>query len=262
MFVLALGLAIVAWPSVARADEATKPRSAFALRAELDVPILLIGGGVTAGFFFLDETPGVGCGLTCSRSSVNAFDRWAAGRYDLAWGNVGDVATAATLSFAPLVVLLHEGVGTGAADALVVAEAALLTSALQVSVSYAVSRPRPRVYADDAPYDARTDANAARSFFSGHVGDAVAATVAATRVFHRLGRPTLGWIVFSAGMTGSSIIATGRVLSGGHFPSDVLVGAAVGAGFGLLVPWLHERRVDVAPMAGADAGGLSLAGRF
>lgn len=257
-----LFLAVLVGPRAACADEMGPPRSAYSLRADVDLPIVFVGGGLAAGIFFLDETPGVSCGVTCSRASVNAFDRWAAGRYDVAWGNVGDIATAATISFAPVVVLLHEGFGKGFADAFVVAEAALLTSALQVPLSYAVSRPRPRAYAAEAPYEERTDANAARSFFSGHVADAVAVTVAATRVFHRLGKPTIGWIVFGAGMTGSSIVAAGRILSGGHFPSDVLAGAAIGAGVGLFVPWLHERRVDVAPLGGADAGGLSLSGRF
>ena len=32
-----------------------------------------------------------------------------------------------------------------------------------------------------------------------------------------------------------------RVHAGKHFWTDVMVGAAVGSGLGLLIPWLHER---------------------
>jgi membrane-associated phospholipid phosphatase len=33
------------------------------------------------------------------------------------------------------------------------------------------------------------------------------------------------------------------VAAGKHFPSDVVVGALVGTGVGLLVPWLHQELV-------------------
>jgi len=254
--------ASIAAPAVAHADDPPPRRPAFQLQAELDIPLLLGGGALSAAILFRDETPGVSCGLSCNRANVNVFDRWAAGRYDPSWGQVGDIATATTVLFGPLVVVLGEGIGPGLSDALVIGEAALLTSALQVPLSYAIARPRPRAYAPEAPVEERTDANAARSFFSGHTADAVAVTVATTRVFHRLGYRTAGWVVFAAGMTGSTLAATGRVLSGGHFPSDVLMGAAVGAGFGLLVPWLHERRLGVGPAQGADSGGLAVSGRF
>lgn len=254
-----IAAAIAISPAAAAADTTSTP--AYALDVGLDVPIVLVGGGVASSFFFVGESRKVACGLACERHRVNAFDRWAAGRYSVGWSRVGDVATAATLLFPPLVLFLDEGWRDGANDALVVAEAVLLTSALQVPLSYAVARPRPRVYSDEAPVEERTNADAARSFFSGHVADTMAATVAATCALRRIGRPRLAALVLGAGIAGSSLVGAARVLSGGHFPSDVLAGGAVGVGVGLLVPYLHTSRVSLAPMAGATHG-VSLTGAW
>lgn len=262
--VVALGLigALLASREGAAQPTPTRAERAYRLEADLDVPLVLGSGAVASSIFFFNEAPGVACGLGCSRAAINGFDRGAAGNYSLAWSNVGDIATAATLAFPPLFVLLYEGLPDGLGDFLVIGEAGLVTSALQVSISYAVSRPRPRVYAADAPVADRTDANAARSFFSGHVANGVAMTFAATRTLHRIGRPTLGWVVLGVGLSGSTVIGAARILSGGHFPSDVLVGAAVGASVGLFVPWLHGSPVRPTPFVAADAGGIALSGRF
>lgn len=233
---------------------------AHQLRLELDLPIVLIGGAAASSFAFMSEAPGVACAPNCDKSRINGFDRFAAGLYNPTWGTVGDIATAATLVTPLLAVVLDEGVKNGLNDDLVVAEAALISSALQVSLSFAVSRPRPRVYGDKAPLEDRSDANAARSFFSGHVANTVSASVAALRTFQRLGEPGLGWAMFSVGMAGSTLVGVSRVAAGSHFPSDVLVGAALGAGVGLALPAMHDLPVRAVPVASAEYTGLLVRG--
>ncbi len=254
-------LALVAWSSAARAQSPATPAKgpAYRLELELDLPIILVAGSVATAFFFASETPGL-LSCTCDRSRLNALDRPAAGLYDERWSRVGDIATASTLAMPLGVVLFHEGVGKGLNDDLVLGEAALVASGLQVTAGFAVARPRPRVYGDDAPLDERIDANAARSFFSGHVANTVAVSVAALRTFQRLGRPGLAWAVFGTTMAGSTVVGIARVASGAHFPTDVLVGAAAGAGIGLAVPALHASGVRLVPASGSASGGLSIAG--
>src|SRR5688500_5013719 len=165
---------------------------AYRLEPQVDAPIILVGGAVTAGFLFLEETPGETCARGCDRSKVVFFDRWAAGNYSTGWSTVGDIATGATILFGPLVLTLSQGVRDGLHDSLVVGEAVLLSSALQVLSSYAVPRARPRSYGgDEVPIEERTDANAARSFFSGHMADAVASVVATARTLQKLDQPRL-----------------------------------------------------------------------
>jgi membrane-associated phospholipid phosphatase len=239
---------------------AQEPQPAHELRLELDLPIVLLGGAAASSFFFLSEAPGVACAPSCDKSKVNGFDRAAAGLYDPSWSTVGDIATASTIAAPLLVILLDEGLLNGLNDDLVVAEAALVTSGIQVALSYAVARPRPRVYGTDAPIEDRTDANAARSFFSGHVANTVGTSVAALRTFQRLGKPTLGWIMLGVGLAGSSLVGVSRVASGAHFPSDVLVGAAVGVGVGLAIPAMHASNARIVPVGGADYGALLVSG--
>jgi membrane-associated phospholipid phosphatase len=246
----------------ARAQQPVElPRGpAYQLRLDLDLSVVLIAGATTSSFFFLDEVPGVACAPRCDRSRINALDRPAAGLYNPEWGTIGNVATAATTLLPIVVILADEGLVHGLNDDLVVAEAALVSSALQVTLSYAVARPRPRVYADEAPFESRSDANAGRSFFSGHVANTVATSVAALRTYQRLRRPLLGWTLLGIGLAGSSFVGVSRVVSGAHFPSDVMVGAAVGVGMGLALPALHDSPVRMLPYASRESSGLLLSG--
>jgi membrane-associated phospholipid phosphatase len=232
------------------------------LTLDLDLPIVLIAGAMASSFFVLPELPGVSCAPDCDRKQINRFDRFAAGNYDRSWTTVGDVATVSTLAMPLVVVLADEGFANGLNDDVVLAEAALVTSAAQVSLSFAVARPRPRVYSDRAPLAERSNANADRSFFSGHVANTMAASVAALRTMQRLHQPLLGWMTFGAGAAGSGLVGVSRVMSGGHFPSDVLIGAALGAGVGLALPALHDRPLRIEPVADAHYGGVLVAGAF
>lgn len=248
---------------VSFARDASAAGPAYRLDPEVDVPIVLVGGAVTAGFLFLEETPASTCADGCDRESVFVLDRWAAGNYSAGWTGVGDIATGATILFGPLVLTLRQGLRDGLHDSLVVGEAVLLSSAVQVLSSYAVPRARPRAYGGpEVPLEDRTNANAARSFFSGHVADSVASVVATVRTLQKLGERRLAAFVLGFGIAGSTLVGTARVMSGGHFPSDVLAGAMVGTGFGLLIPHIHSLPVAVTPAAFGDGGGAMISGKF
>lgn len=253
---------VIALTSPARADDDETSGPAYRLSWNVDAPALLLSGSLASSFFVMSEADAPACAPRCDRSNVNRFDRWAAGRYDKSWGLAGDVATASVLALSPLMLVLSEGASDGLNDSLVVGEAALAASALQVSLSYAVGRPRPRVYGDKAPIDERDDANAGRSFFSGHVANCVAATVAAAHALKRTNRPGAAWLLLAAGLSGSAFVGVARVGAGSHFPSDVVVGAAAGAGLGILLPALHGKNVSVTPLAEPSLAGASFAGVF
>lgn len=258
--VAVVGLAAIsaAAPAIA-ADDQRGP--AYRLSVDVDVPLVLIAGSLSASYFLMGETPTPPCAPLCDRARVNVVDRWAAGYYSHRWSVIGDVATGLTITIVPLALFAGERIGPGLRDLLVVAESALVSSAIQVPVSYAVGRPRPRVYGESASVADRSDANAGRSFFSGHVANCVAATIATQHALLRVGRPRLGWAAFAVGMAGSALIGVARVAAGSHFPTDVLAGVAVGVGAGIAVPAAHGAPFGVAPMAGV-ADGLMIAGAF
>jgi membrane-associated phospholipid phosphatase len=261
---LGLLLAFLALARPAAAQEATERRAgpAYRLKLELDLPIVLIASATVSSFFILPEAPGVSCAPNCDRGQINRFDRSSAGNYDRSWGTIGNVATFSTMALPFLVIVADEGFKHGLNDSLVVAEAALVTSAAQVALSFAVERPRPRVYSEQAPLSQRENANAARSFFSGHVANTMATSVAALRTLQRLRQPVLAWTTFGVGLAGTSLVGVSRVLSGSHFPSDVLIGAAFGAGVGLALPAVHDRPLRIAPLASEEVRGLLVSGAF
>jgi membrane-associated phospholipid phosphatase len=245
-----------------RIPAAQAAESAYDLSFELDVPLLLLAGSAAGSYLVMNEAPPPHCAPLCDRANVNPFDRPFAGVYDKNWQTVGDIATASTLLLVPGGLLLGEPSRAGLRDLVVVGEAVLVTSAVQVTMAYAVDRPRPRVYGEEAPLSERTDANAARSFFSGHVANCLAGTMVATTALWRTDHPRLGWAVLVAGLTGSAVVGVARIAAGGHFPSDVLIGYAVGAGVGIAIPALHDKKLQPTALALPNAAGLGIRGTF
>ena len=106
-----------------------------------------------------------------------------------------------------------------------------LVAPVAVGVNYAVKvlagRERPLI--EDHP--ALAKAPSKLSFPSAHATSSVAAATALGRVEPRA-RPAL--------FTIAAAICVGRPYLGMHYPSDVLAGAALGFGLGMLVPGLGE----------------------
>jgi membrane-associated phospholipid phosphatase len=124
-------------------------------------------------------------------------------------------------------------------------------------------RPRMRGCEDRPESTACDDSNSNQSFFSGHTALAFAsAGVICThqREHQWYGR---GWgaLVCSLALTSAGTVGYLRIVSDNHYATDVLTGAAVGLGAGMLMPrWLHygaEHNVTVVPVATADVQGLA-----
>jgi membrane-associated phospholipid phosphatase len=256
---LALFSALIA-QSAKAAEPATGP--AYQLSVDFDVPFILITGGLASSFLFVKEGDAPGCAPLCDKSNLNWLDRQTAGFYNPTWDRAGNAAVLSTVVLVPIGLIAGEPSWTVLSDLVVVGEAALLTSAIQVTASYAVGRPRPRVYGEKAPLSDRDDADAARSFFSGHIANTLAVTMVTTRALRRLHRPDIAWITLAVGVAGSALVGVSRIEAGGHFPTDVIIGAAVGVGAGIAVPALHEARLALAPIVTGSASGVQFTGVF
>jgi len=237
-----------------RASELSEPPVALPdelfvdLRA--DLPVTLAAAVLGAGLQLTrDSLMRNRCAPSCDASSINALDRHFAGRYVPAAGTASDVLlglnAALPVAFDVLDVAWGDrpdgALGFGE-DALVLAEALSVSFALQQLTVVATGRPRPFTYGDRADLDMRTSANAYQSFYSGHTSYSFTAATTYAYLFgvHHPHSPLRGavWVLGEglAAMTGCL-----RVVAGYHFPTDVVVGAAMGTGVGLLVPWIHTR---------------------
>ena len=99
------------------------------------------------------------------------------------------------------------------------------------------------MYYATAPLVDKLDKDARRSFFSGHAAVSFSSAVFASTVFgHYFPVSKLRPVIWVSSLGLATATAVLRYEAGKHFPSDLVVGAAVGSAMGWLVPKLHERK--------------------
>jgi len=122
-------------------------------------------------------------------------------------------------------------------DTIPVFQAAVAAGLLHHLTKFSLPRKRPFVKFADADRTPDDDDNA--SFFSGHTALAFAVTVAGGIVAHRRGYAVEPYI-WGGGFALAGITGYLRIAADKHWLSDVLLGAAIGSGLGVLMPYLHR----------------------
>jgi membrane-associated phospholipid phosphatase len=257
----ALSLSSVAQPRAAAAIPLRRS-PAFELDPAVDFAALGIGTAVTMGWLLGSELAPPWCAPQCDPASINPLDRAIAGTYDTNWKLASDVGIASLLVGSGLTLLLHDGLVEGLSDGVVVAQAVMFSEMTAVISNTSTRRPRPFMYGDDAPLSERMDGKSGLSFFSGHTAASFASVVVTARTLQKRGDGDKAAVVAAIGLPTASVVALGRVLSGYHFPTDVLAGAGVGTAFGFLMPALHAERARLVPLASAELQGVAWVGSF
>jgi membrane-associated phospholipid phosphatase len=207
----------------------------------LDLMTDAIVGGAALGVFlpplFLEGS----AGETIQKGDINALDRQMMFSYNKGVDDASTWAAYAALVMPAVSVLGNFSGGTLATYAVMYAEAFLLTYGTKDLLKFAVARNRPYTYFGDIPKGAEKDYY--NSFPSGHTSYAfLGATFLSTTFSAEYPDSKLKLPVIIGGYTLAAGIASMRVLSGSHFFTDVLTGAAIGSLYGWLVPTLHLRR--------------------
>jgi len=164
--------------------------------------------------------------------------------------------------------------GAGLRNVFILVETVAVSGTLTETIKIFTARQRPYVHyqhlgtpggpSSDLPA-LSSDANL--SFPSGHTSLVAAVGTSAAMLATLEDSPAAPWLW---GATGVATVATGtlRMISESHYLSDVLAGAAVGAGCGVLIPLLHRRGSALGgttiPVATPTPGGASflLTGSF
>ena len=106
-----------------------------------------------------------------------------------------------------------------------------ISAATTLAMKYSINRDRPfKAY----PFIDKQTEGGSPSFPSGHTSNAFAAATAITFAFPR-------WYVAAPAFAWASAVGYSRMHLGVHYPSDVFVGAAIGAGSAWLGHWLNQR---------------------
>ncbi len=221
-----------------------------------------VGAGLTALLIPTLAEPPSSCRL-CGEGGLDASVRRA-----LVWGDAkaaSDLSDVAAYGVAAVGLLGGLALSAWAAgepeaalvDALVVAEAASLSLALNQAVKYLAARERP--YARNGRELPWVSADQRYlSFYSGHTSLAFAAAAAAGTVAFRRGYPA-AWALTGGGLLVAALTGYLRIAADMHYLTDVLTGAIVGSAVGFAVAWfLHPpKEPGAAAPVSVTAGGIA-----
>ncbi|MBF9237925.1 phosphatase PAP2 family protein [Hymenobacter sp. BT683] len=235
----------------------------------------LVDGSITAGLTVLTGT-GLylvqqKSGLTpeqlaaLDRNDVPKIDRFAAGNYDERAQTVSDLLCYPTLLIAPGLLALNPEVRGRYGQVLgLYLQTMLATDAMFTMTVGNVYRYRPYLYGTEGG-GRRSGKIATNSFFAGHTAHTATATFFAAKVFHDFNPgSTAEPFVWGAAALVPAAVGYYRLEAGKHFLTDNIVGYAVGATMGIVVPQLHKagrgQGVSMVPMQGVNVNGYSYSG--
>ena len=172
------------------------------------------------------------------KSDVNFVDRSMMFSYSRSLDLAGDILLAGVMA-APFALAINQSKDTIITGAVMYAEALLLSHSVKELTKDLVVRWRPYCY-----YDARDsvlkDDDSGKSFMSGHASTAfTSAAFLSTLYAHMHPDSRYKGLVTGGSFAAATAVGALRILSGNHFLSDVLVGAAWGTLVGYLVPYFH-----------------------
>lgn len=211
---------------------------------------LLVGAsiGLILEVGFTGQNRGPWCGLACDPATVNPFDRTVIGWYNPNAARASD----ATLYLSIGIPFLAQAIDTAISkpsdgwkgygkDVLVLAETLAVTAGITNFLKYTVGRARPFSYMDTLPDEVRLQRDAGLSFPSGHTSMAFAMATSWSWLYMKRHPGGPGVVpVWIGSYALAATTALLRPVAGKHYWTDIMAGAAIGIGVGLLVPWLHE----------------------
>lgn len=243
-----------------------KPTPVYKLKPAVDIPVTAVTTGWSLyGFskIYSKDPSTIEQIENLNKQDLNGFDRWAADVYSVKAANASNVFFYGSMPL-PILLMLDKKIRHDAAKiGFLYLETMSVTGLLYTGTDMLVDRYRPLAYNPEVPMDERTSGNAKNSFFAGHVALVATSTFFAAKVYSDYHPDShLKWLFY-----GTAAVATGatgylRHRAGKHFPSDVLVGAAVGTLSGILVPGFHKNRsvnsrLTISPFVG-NSNGVSL----
>ena len=204
--------------------------------------------------------------LALSKDDVPGIDRWLAGNYSEDANTLSDYPFYGSLAV-PFVMMLTNDYRSHAGQISVLfVETMATTGALFTITTASVERSRPLAYNQDLSIGDRGEAGARRSFFAGHTAATASATFFAAKVFNDFNPDSAArYYVWAAAAIVPAGVGILRSKAGKHFLTDNLVGYAVGAASGILIPEFHKKKnenLSFYPSFGSEYKGLSFSYQF
>lgn len=239
-----------------------KNTEVYKLKPPIDVPLILAAGGwsyYALSKIYKKDSSSVEDVLMLSKNNINGFDRWAADVYHPDAEYASDKVFYGAMPL-PLVLLFDKEIRRDALKiAVLYTEALSITGTLYTSSTY-FNRYRPATYADLLTVDQKRSGNQRNSFFAGHVALVATSTFFTAKVYSDYHpHSKFKWVLYGLAAAATGTTGYLRHRAGKHFPSDILLGTAVGALSGILVPQAHkvakhDKRLQLIPFSGEVHG--------
>lgn len=227
--------------------------------------------GSNIGFILLSEALSEGADTmtiaqinALDKSNINSFDRSTASNWSPDIARASDYIVAATI-ITPFTLLLSEDVREDVGTVTVMYLQTVLSATFITSSIKSVSRIRPLAYNPDTSLDdkLRLKQDLKGSFPSGHTAWAFSSAVFFSTVYSDY-YPDSDWTpyIWGGSLVAASAVGLFRQQSGYHFPTDVLVGAALGSLLGYTIPYLHRKSdnkdLSITPLVSPNYTGIGL----
>ncbi|MCB2407912.1 phosphatase PAP2 family protein [Hymenobacter lucidus] len=245
------------------------PNSPYRTRFAVDGPITMGLGALSGvGLYLVQQKNGPTEAelAALNKNDVPKFDRFVAGNYSERAQLAGDLMCYGSLAAAPGLLALNPNARGRYGQVLgLYLETMATTAAVFTMTVGTVHRLRPFTYGPGGSPSERSSKIATNSFFAGHTAHTATATFFAAKVFHDFNPDSRAEpFVWGAAAVLPAAVAYSRMKAGKHFLSDNLVGYALGATVGVVVPQLHKsgRRTgySFSPLQGVNVNGYSYGG--
>jgi uncharacterized membrane protein YoaK (UPF0700 family) len=142
-----------------------------------------------------------------------------------------------------------------------------VTGAMFSVTAGAINRSRPLVYSNEAPVGERMSKNSQRSFYAGHTAATAASAFFTAKVFSDMNPDSkLKPVVWAVAAVTPALVGYYRYKAGQHFLSDNIIGYALGAATGILIPHWHKvkksDKLSIIPGFGSNYQGMSMVYKF
>jgi membrane-associated phospholipid phosphatase len=228
-----------------------KATGQYSLNTARETALIGTGAGLTAtGFLFLNDFPDLSDQqiedyYTTPKQFTFKFDKWATKQSSKKAKKWSDILLFSSI-LPPLALLIDQPKADDVRkkQGLMLLQTTLLNWGLTNVAKRTFRRPRPYMYSDDLynfSLDTRRTPNSRQSFFSGHTSTTAAFYFFTAKTFSRYyPESSMKPFVWSTSIAIPALTGFLRVKAGKHFPTDVIIGYAVGALVGILIPELHQ----------------------
>lgn len=183
------------------------------------------------------------------RNDVVGFDRGATYNFSWDWDERSDqyrdIVITSSFFLLSIPPLIHAKLGNILTVATMFVESCFLLGGVTLLTKGVVNRKRPYLYNTALSAEERHafSDDHSTSFFSGHTATAFTAATFISKVFTDIhGDSIWSKLLWGSSLSLAALTGYARVKGGVHYPSDVIIGAAVGFAIGYLVPVFHRKK--------------------